>query len=88
MSSDWWQFVIGVMALTDAAYLIYKLRQTKDAGIIAAILPRAYVGAWYLIDAFIDRTSMEPARTISFIGIALLFATANFAHLAEWKRRK
>lgn len=88
MSPDSWQFIIGVLAILDAAYLVYKLKQTKDKGIIAAILPRAYVGVWYLLDAFVQRTTMEPARTISFVGVALLFFTANFNHYVEWRHRK
>ena len=89
MNPDSWQLLIGILALCDGAYLIYKLKTQKaDSGIIAAILPRMYVGVWYIADALTHRATMEPGRTITFIGIVLLFGVANFTHLMEWRYRK
>lgn len=88
-AADKWQLLIGLLALLDAAYLFYKLKTHRaDAGIISAILPRAYIGGLYLVDGMIKRSDMEPIRTLVFFGIAILFITADVNHIAEWYRKQ
>jgi hypothetical protein len=88
MTPDQWQFIIGVMALIDAAYLSGKFYRNRDRGLLAAILPRLYVAALFLYDGLVSRQTMEPIRTATFLAIVLIFLTANINHLAEWWNRK
>lgn len=88
MTTDQWQFIIGMMAIADGIYLGRKAWTTKQRMIWAAVLPRLFIGALLLFDAFVARSSMEPLRTINYIFLALLFFTANAAHFAEWRQRR
>lgn len=85
---DVWQMVIGFLVLLDTAYLFYKLYVTRDYGILSAILPRVWVTIIFLVDAFTIRATMEPVRSLTYGGFALLFVSANINHLAEWMRNK
>lgn len=88
MTTDAWQFVIGALAMADAIYLARKAFTTQQRMIWSAVIPRLFIGALLLFDAFVTRPSMEPLRTINYIFLVLLFFTANATHFAEWRQRR
>lgn len=88
MTPDQWQLLIGALAVADGLYLAFKARRTQERVIWSAVFPRLFLGAWSLIDASWQRATMEPGRTISYISLVVLLATANLNHVAEWRNRK